>query len=506
MTALGLPSQSAMQLAQSAAANAMAGGQNAGGAADPQDSSAFDTLLGSFDESGGQNPPASAPPSGDDSSSPTASWRSASAVHSPGSGVLIALDKRLDPDAPEGARQGSKKTNDDGVAADPGAAALANIGWASLLGGLAGAKAASTPSTSGSAPLSSAAALSAMASAHAAGKENAGAAIQPAMPSDSAATAVALPVIPAAASPPVQVKVTRAITYLGLDPTTHNFDSATGAAARPAAKTASATTSAQGVRSGAAPVAPPIVQSGSSDSASGDQRKPDSHGAGANGTAANAAGHADPSAPTDAGQATTTTMVSGAASTSSGFSIGALPATSIGQLADVVASAVEDLAAQAGQSTPASGAAIDAAAARTAPVKELDVQLNPASLGALSIQMRLSNGNLSVAIKADKADTVKLIENETSSISDKLKSLNFSLNSLTVKASDPAASSGATDASNTGTSANGEAQQGQSGQTADGSREGRLSQGDGGARQPARGNRQIASDAGGDGNFGHRVV
>ena len=110
MTALGLPSQSAMQLAQSAAANAMAGGQNAGGAADPQDSSAFDTLLGSFDESGGQNPPASAPPSGDDSSSPTASWRSASAVHSPGSGVLVALDKRLDPDAPEGARQGSKKT------------------------------------------------------------------------------------------------------------------------------------------------------------------------------------------------------------------------------------------------------------------------------------------------------------------------------------------------------------------------------------------------------------
>ena len=210
--------------------------------------------------------------------------------------------------------------------------------------------------------------------------------------------------------------------------------------------------------------------------------------------------------PPTRGQATTTTMVSGAASTSSGFSIGALPATSIGQLADVVASAVEDLAAQAGQSTPASGAAIDAAAARTAPVKELDVQLNPASLGALSIQMRLSNGNLSVAIKADKADTVKLIENETSSISDKLKSLNFSLNLSPSRRPDPAASTGARRCIEPGTSGNGEAQQGQSGQTADGSREGRLSQGDGGARQPPRGTPSDLSEAGGDGNLGHRFV
>ena len=167
------------------------------------------------------------------------------------------------------------------------------------------------------------------------------------------------------------------------------------------------------------------------------------------------------------------------------------------------------MGSQIGDATPSSATANATNAARTAPVKELDVQLNPASLGALTIEMRLSNGNLSVTIKADKPDTLKLIENESGAISDKLKSLNFSVESLTVKASDAVASGSASasaDASNTGTSNYGEAQQGQSGQTADGSRNGRSSQ----RRRPgtsrAQQQRENAGEAGGDGNLGHRFV
>src|SRR5258708_15690812 len=100
--------------------------------------------------------------------------------------------------------------------------------------------------------------------------------------------------------------------------------------------------------------------------------------------------------------------------------------------------------------------------------------------------MRLSKGNLSIIIKADKSDTLKLIENERSSISEKLKSLNFSVESLTVKALDAAAPiSAGHDASNSGTTGHGEAQHGQSGQTAGGApNNGRSLHGDGEREKP----------------------
>jgi chemotaxis protein MotD len=162
---------------------------------------------------------------------------------------------------------------------------------------------------------------------------------------------------------------------------------------------------------------------------------------------------------------------------------GAAAPVSLDQLGDVIASAAGDLNASAN-----AGAQVDAASsARTAPIKELDVQLNPATLGGLSIEMRLSDGKLSVTIKADKADTMKLIESERDSISSKLTSLNFSVESLTVKASDaPSAVAPATDASNSGMASNGGAQQGQSGQTGDGAQSGgSLRGGANQGRQPA---------------------
>jgi len=501
---VSLPSQSAMQLANSAASSAFASDRSAGGAADSQNGSAFDAMLGALDEPAPQTPAgapaapngssaASSPPpqpqSSDDVSPAAASWRSISAVHSLGSGVLVALDKRLHSTTDADPQPGASKAAKSVSTTDAATSALANIGWTSLIGGLTGAIGAPA---SGSPAIKSATAPNA----------GVGALIHDAMPSDAAAATPIREGAPNVAAAPVAVTVTRSITYLGLDPTARNIDATSGAPARPAAKSSLASASAQSERGAQSLVAPLDAPGSSSGAASGDQPKRDERG-GANQGAAVKTGDTDQPG---AGQAPPAVALPGVAQAGVGaMSSSGAPLVPLDQLANVVASAAGVLSAQISDVASADGAA-NGAAARTAPVKELDVQLNPASLGALSIQMRLSNGNLSVTIKADKLDTLKLIENESGAISDKLKSLNFSLDSLTVKASDAASGSAGAEASNTGTAGYGEAQQGQSGQTADGSREGRLPQGEGGQRQPSRQGRQGMGDAGGDDNFGHRVV
>jgi chemotaxis protein MotD len=523
MTSLGLPSQSAMFLAGGVATGATASDRSPAGQPDAQDSSAFDALLGALDDAGAQTRPAGesgaagspaplpAQPT-DEASPAVASWRSISAVHSLGSGVLVTLDKRINPvetgDHRPAAPEESKTT------ADAGASALTNIGWASLIGNLTGATAAVTPAstTPRSAPSSTelaaapflTAALARDAGNGTAGAHGAaGATIQESMPSDASPAMATQTVALKAGPPPVAVKVERSITYLGLDPVARNAQAATSAPARPGAK---GSPDAGAVQEGVArpPAASLPTQGGASAMSSGDHPKQNSQGAGADGQAGGRGASADQQSTAAQGRAATAATVAGVAETGAGAMSGAgnsLTFVPIDQLADAVASAAEGLNAPIDDAASAS-----AAAARTSPVKELDVLLNPASLGGLSIQMRLSNGNLNVTIKAEKPDTLKLIENESSAISDKLKSLNFSVASLTIKPSDAAASGGpGADASNTGTSGYGEAQQGQSGQTADGSHNGRSTQG-GGQRHPAPQGLQIMGEPGGDGDFGHRVI
>ncbi|MGD0723908.1 MAG: flagellar hook-length control protein FliK, partial [Roseiarcus sp.] len=149
--------------------------------------------------------------------------------------------------------------------------------------------------------------------------------------------------------------------------------------------------------------------------------------------------------------------------------------------------------------TPAAGSPANA------PVKELDVKLNPASLGGLTIEMRLSDGKLAVTIRADKSDTMKLIQSESGAISDRLQSLNFSVESLTVKASDGATSAPAgPDASNAGSANNGAAQQGQSGQAEQGARDGRPLGGDG-RSEPGAPARDGSGEPGGLTDLGERL-
>ncbi len=251
--------------------------------------------------------------------------------------------------------------------------------------------------------------------------------------------------------------------------------------------TAAPTPATQGGPNAAALAA---AQSEQSSSSGGDPAQSNYHGAGS--------GSAGAQAPTDAAAAIQG-GTSGVVDASIASLLGGTAApVSLDQLGDVIANAAGDL-------NPQSSAAAGATAARTAPIKELDVQLNPANLGSLTIEMRLSDGKLAVTIKAEKSDTLKLIDSERGSISDKLASLNFSVESVTVKGADaPAANAAGTDPSNSGMASNGGAQ-GQSGQTGDGAQSGgSLRSGD--QKQSAPPVRDVFAEPSGVNNFGDLVV
>jgi chemotaxis protein MotD len=82
------------------------------------------------------------------------------------------------------------------------------------------------------------------------------------------------------------------------------------------------------------------------------------------------------------------------------------------------------------------GAASSAASVGATPVKELDVQLNPASLGALTVKMRLAQGKLSVVIEAAKTGTAKMIDGQRDAIAERLGAADQPLASIEVKSTE----------------------------------------------------------------------
>jgi flagellar hook-length control protein FliK len=101
----------------------------------------------------------------------------------------------------------------------------------------------------------------------------------------------------------------------------------------------------------------------------------------------------------------------------------------LGRLADFVAEQAGSLTVQNPSTTnsPSSSA--------TAPqaVKELEISLDPANLGAVSVKMRLANGKLSVVIGASSSTTLAAIENERDAISARLGSTQQPLESLVIR-------------------------------------------------------------------------
>jgi chemotaxis protein MotD len=530
MTSLSLPSQSA---ALSPGATVAVGDHGAGKQRGAQDGSVFGALLGALDESAAPAQPANgnnAPAQSHPTAAPTivealqagVTPAPTTAVHSLGSGVLVALDKRFSATTTQSDEASASEAPEASAQDGADASALTSLGWAALIMNATGIAPATASAVQGdpkdeTAPEAKTATPTGAAKPTAKGAAAAGtpasanaedAKIQVQMPSDASVTNALQPIALNAGTAPVDVKVVRSITYLGLDPTVH---SAAGGQTPASASPRASASGVQGSTEGTSTLAP-LPHASSGDGAStmspDAQAKQQAPNGGKSGHAPNGASTAKEASQASAPASATATTPSIAEIGLSALSQSGMPSIGLGQLADVIASAAQSLSPQDNDATQSVKTSGTTSPASLAPVKELDVQLHPASLGALSIEMRLSNGNLTVTIKADKADTLKLIDSERSSISDKLKSLNFSVESLNVKALDATVSTGASnDASNSGTTGYGEAQQGQSGQSADGSSgNGRSLRGEG--EQP-RSRPQTGAALGeprDDRNLGHRFV
>jgi chemotaxis protein MotD len=100
---------------------------------------------------------------------------------------------------------------------------------------------------------------------------------------------------------------------------------------------------------------------------------------------------------------------------------------SLDQLPDFVADQASSLTSRA--------PSIPAGAAPMAPqaVKELEIALDPADLGAVSLKMRLSNGKLSIVIGVASATTLSAIESERGAIADRLGSRQHPLEDLIIR-------------------------------------------------------------------------
>jgi chemotaxis protein MotD len=104
---------------------------------------------------------------------------------------------------------------------------------------------------------------------------------------------------------------------------------------------------------------------------------------------------------------------------------GTLVSASLDRLPQVIADQARSLG------TTSSGSGVGAT-----PVKELDVQLNPASLGSLTVKMRLAEGKLSVTIETANSATAKLIDSAREAIAERLSAVDQPVASIEVKSSE----------------------------------------------------------------------
>lgn len=110
--------------------------------------------------------------------------------------------------------------------------------------------------------------------------------------------------------------------------------------------------------------------------------------------------------------------------------IGAVPDLSQG-LAGSTASSLTDATEPEGSAFPA--VSFDpAASADSGPVKTLNLELEPASLGTVTITLNLSAGGLDVRLAASQSSTMNLINKDKDSLSDQLRQSGYSLAGVAV--------------------------------------------------------------------------
>jgi flagellar hook-length control protein FliK len=103
----------------------------------------------------------------------------------------------------------------------------------------------------------------------------------------------------------------------------------------------------------------------------------------------------------------------------------------LSSLADFVADQASSLTSPTSPSAPTPSAPAPQA------VKELEISLDPANLGALSVKMRLANGKLSIAIGVSSSSTLAAIESERDAIIARLGSTQHPLENLVITSREP---------------------------------------------------------------------
>ena len=129
---------------------------------------------------------------------------------------------------------------------------------------------------------------------------------------------------------------------------------------------------------------------------------------------------------------------SAAASGAGAFDPGAVSTgpLKVDQLAQFVAEGVDDL-----RQTSAAAPAGPSGAGQHV-VRELDVELAPAGLGAVSVKMRLSNGKLSIVMEVSNAHALRAVQGEQAAIAASLGSSAQPLDSLVIRQSETSQNQG----------------------------------------------------------------
>jgi chemotaxis protein MotD len=136
-----------------------------------------------------------------------------------------------------------------------------------------------------------------------------------------------------------------------------------------------------------------------------------------------------------------------------------LPAFLADQASSLTSAAGQDAAASA----PTSASAATTTAPRTAQaVKELQISLDPADLGEMTVKLRLANGKLSVSISVANPTTLGAIEDDRNLIAARLSDGDQTLEDLVISRQAPSTEVSSTNASQDASQDGGAAEDGES--------------------------------------------
>ncbi|MQT12769.1 flagellar hook-length control protein FliK [Segnochrobactrum spirostomi] len=122
-----------------------------------------------------------------------------------------------------------------------------------------------------------------------------------------------------------------------------------------------------------------------------------------------------------------------AASGPTGPAPGGLPPTQLQRLAGAIAAGAADIKAQAGVDAAAALEPAALAAARD-PVRTLDLQMHPATLGLVTVRMRLVGQSLELRVRAANPETARLLKADGGKLADLLSTSGYGTHILAIDA------------------------------------------------------------------------